>query len=327
MLAEHINRVINIIFKNMLTNINQNKIFVMKKILNMLILLIPFLVISQNDVKKCSDEKAYVNDKYVGCLNDKGNPNGFGIMTYENQDVFEGYWENGNRSGLGKYQSINGYVYEGYWKDDLKQGEGVSIEKKDSKTYTLEGIFKNDKLIEGTKVVDNGFFLTSFVVTYKSYIGVVNKTIDLLAGPGSEYEVIKTLIPGNQLFIISDKTINDYYNVIDVLSNEEGYVHKSAVELGDEVKINEIDKLFVSSGKSESLISSKIEAINVSDKTMTLIMGGSTWVFVPYGKWYINISPGNYKFIVSYTETVPYIGKVEIESGKNYKREFVIPKQ
>ena len=45
---------------------------------------------------------------------------------------------------------------------------------------------------------------------------------------------------------------------------------------------------------------------------MTLIMGGSTWIFAPYGKWYIKISPGNYKFIVSYTETIPYIGRVEI---------------
>jgi hypothetical protein len=298
----------------------------MKKKLNMLILLIPFLVISQNDVNKCSTEKTYANDKYVGCINDEGNPSGFGIMTYENQDVYEGYWGNGNRNGFGKYQSTNGYFYEGYWKDNLKNGNGFSIDKKDSKTYTLEGIFKNDQLIEGTKVVDNGFFPTSFVVTYKSYIGVVNKGVDLLAGPGSGFEIIKKLISGNQLFIISDKTINDYYNVIDILSNEEGYVHKSSVELGKEIEVNEVDILFKSSGKSESLISSTIEAINSSDKTMTLIMGGSTWIFAPYGKWYIKISPGNYKFIVSYTETIPYIGRVEIESGKNYKRDFIIVK-
>ena len=173
-------------------------------------------------------------------------------------------------------------------------------------------------------MVDNGYFLTSFVVTYKSYIGIVNKEIDLLSGPGSGFEIIKNLIPGNQLFIISDKPINDYYNVIDIVSNEEGYVHKSSIELANEVEINEVNDLFKFAGKSESLTSSRIEAINSSEKPMTLIFGGSTWLFAPKGKWFINVSPGNYKIIVSSPNVIPYIEKVEIESGKNYKREYVI---
>jgi hypothetical protein len=296
----------------------------MKNILSTVILLIPFLVISQNNVDKCIDEKTYENDNYVGCINDEGNPDGFGIMNYENQDVYEGYWKNGKRNGLGKFESTGGYFYEGNWENGLKKGEGISTEKKDSKIYTRKGIFKNDQLIEGTKVVDNGYFLTSFVVTYKSYIGIVNKEIDLLSGPGSGFEIIKNLIPGNQLFIISDKPINDYYNVIDIVSNEEGYVHKSSIELANEVEINEVNDLFKFAGKSESLTSSRIEAINSSEKPMTLIFGGSTWLFAPKGKWFINVSPGNYKIIVSSPNVIPYIEKVEIESGKNYKREYVI---
>ena len=296
----------------------------MKNILSTLILLIPFLVISQNNVDKCIDEKTYENDNYVGCINDEGNPDGFGIMNYENQDVYEGYWKNGKRNGLGKFESTGGYFYEGNWENGLKKGEGISTEKKDSKIYTRKGIFKNDQLIEGTKVVDNGYFLNSFVVTYKSYIGIVNKEIDLLSGPGSGFEIIKNLIPGNQLFIISDKPINDYYNVIDIVSNEEGYVHKSSIELANEVEINEVNDLFKFAGKSESLTSSRIEAINSSEKPMTLMFGGSTWLFAPKGKWFINVSPGNYKIIVSSPNVIPYIEKVEIESGKNYKREYVI---
>ena len=296
----------------------------MKNILTTLILLIPFLVISQNNIDKCSNEKTYENDNYVGCINDEGNPDGFGIMNYENEDVYEGHWKNGKRNGLGKFESSDGYVYEGSWESDVKKGEGTSIEKKDSKIYTRKGIFKNDQLIEGTKVVDNGYFLTSFVVTYKSYIGIVNNEINLLSGPGSGFEIIKNLIPGNQLFIISDKPINDYYNVIDIVSNEEGYVHKSFVELANEVEINEVNDLFKFAGKSESLTSSRIEAINSSEKPMTLILGGSTWLFAPKGKWFINVSPGYYKIIVSSPNVIPYIEKVEIESGKNYKREYVI---
>ena len=296
----------------------------MKNILTTLILLIPFLVISQNNIDKCSNEKTYENDNYVGCINNEGNPDGFGIMNYENQDVYEGHWKNGKRNGLGKFESSDGYVYEGSWESDVKKGEGTSIEKKDSKIYTRKGIFKNDQLIEGTKVVDNGYFLTSFVVTYKSYIGIVNNEINLLSGPGSGFEIIKNLIPGNQLFIISDKPINDYYNVIDIVSNEEGYVHKSFVELANEVEINEVNDLFKFAGKSESLTSSRIEAINSSEKPMTLILGGSTWLFAPKGKWFINVSPGYYKIIVSSPNVIPYIEKVEIESGKNYKREYVI---
>ena len=166
----------------------------MKKTLNMLILLIPFLVISQNNVDKCIDEKTYENDNYVGCINDEGNPSGFGIMTYENQDVYEGKWFNGVRDGNGVLTSANGDVYSGSWKNNMKSGKGVFVKTEDGQTFTMEGIFKNDQLIEGTKVVDNGFFPTSFVVTYKSYIGVVNKGVDLLAGPGSGFEIIKKLI-------------------------------------------------------------------------------------------------------------------------------------
>lgn len=46
-------------------------------------------------------------------------------MTYQNEDRFEGSWDNGQKNGKGKYKLINcryfysvGSVYEGNWQND-----------------------------------------------------------------------------------------------------------------------------------------------------------------------------------------------------------------
>ena len=55
-------------------------------------------------------------------------------------------------------------------------------------------------------------------------------------GPGLEYSIIKTLEAGKQIFIISDVSINNYYNIIDIESNTDGFVYKSFIETGDKVE-------------------------------------------------------------------------------------------
>ena len=298
----------------------------MKKLF-LLLLLIPVYSFGQKNIDECNNKIIIENDVYVGCINDQGIPNGYGIMTFENKDVYKGYWENGKKNGLGKYVSIEGDFYEGYWKENMKHGKGSSTEKIENEIYYRNGLFEYNQFIEGKMEVDNGYFLTQHTITYKSYIGIVkNKEINLLEGPGSGNEIITNLVPGSELFIISNKSINGYYNVIDVLSNKEGYVDVLFVDLGDEIKANDDSSNFIVTGVSDN---PKLSIINIFNNTKVIAsikMGGFNYSFSPFEKRDIDISPGDYKIIVSSPNVIPFIEKVEIEIGKNYKREYIIKK-
>ena len=165
--------------------------------------------------------------------------------------------------------------------------------------------------------------LVSFNFTYgQSYLGFVNKQVNFRQGPGTDYKVIKSLVAGNQLFITSLNTKNNYYNVIDISSNTEGYVYKSYVNLGDEVERNE-GGIFVPTGKSDNSLS-KIEVFNKTELSLTLKMGDNIYIFSPNEKTEINVKAGDYKYRASAVGVIPYIGKEIIETGMNYSWQFYI---
>lgn len=50
---------------------------------------------------------------------------GYGKMTYQNGNIYEGNWDKGKRVGLGKFTDlINKCEYDGNWFDDKANGEG-----------------------------------------------------------------------------------------------------------------------------------------------------------------------------------------------------------
>lgn len=80
--------------------------------------------------------------------------------------------------------------------------------------------------------------LISFSSFGQSHLGYVTKQVNFRAGPSITDSILISLPPGLSLFIISLLTENDYYNVIDIESNLEGYVHKSYVKVADELPEN-----------------------------------------------------------------------------------------
>ena len=120
-----------------------------------------------------------------------------------------------------------------------------------------------------------------------------------------------------------NKTVNDYYNVIDVITNEEGYVNKDYVELGKEIVVKEDTGNFKVTGVSDNPELSKVNIFNNTKVKASIKMGASNYLFSPYEKRDLNIPPGEYKIIVSSPNVIPFIEKVEFESGKNYMREYI----
>ena len=166
------------------------------------------------------------------------------------------------------------------------------------------------------------FMLTASIGFSQSYLGWVTKYVNFRQGPGTNYGVISSLKPGTQIFIVSLETENDFYNIIDITTDKEGYIHKSFVKLGDLVEKNERE-MFTPSGKTSNY-NPEIEIFNNTSLTLTLKLNFETYIFSPKQKKTITLSPGTYNYRASAPGVIPNIGTEYLESNMGYTWEFYI---
>ena len=157
----------------------------------------------------------------------------------------------------------------------------------------------------------------------QSYLGSIKENVNLRKGPSTDFAIIKSLIAGTQIFIISTKENNNYYKVIDLSTNLEGYVYSTYITLDKPVQVNE-DDLFVETGKSSLSTVSQVEVYNNTSKNLTIFIGGSNYLFSSQEKRSISIKPNEYTYRVTAAGVIPYLGKDTIKSGYNYSWEFYI---
>ena len=111
-------------------------------------------------------------------------------------------------------------------------------------------------------------FFVSQSIYSQSYLGTITKQVNFREGPSADNDIISSLKPNTQIFIVSLETENDYYNVIDIATDKEGYVHKSYVKVGKLVsKSNE--SVFVPNGKTSNY-NAEVKIFNNTNKTLTL---------------------------------------------------------
>ena len=186
----------------------------------------------------------------------------------------------------------------------------------------------NDDVSKLLPSMNSGFRNNSKTVTdirnnNQSYLGFVKQTVNLRKGPGTDFNIIKSLPTGTQIFVISTDKKNNYYNVIDLETNVEGYIYNTYVEFDKAVNINE-DDLFVESGKSSFSTVSEVKVYNNTNKTLTVFIGGSNYLFSAQEKRSINIKPNEYNYRVTAPGVIPYLGKDKVKAGYNYSWEFYI---
>ena len=75
------------------------------------------------------------------------------------------------------------------------------------------------------------FSLICNICFSQSYLGTITKQVNLRSDASSYSYIIKSLKPGSQVFISSLETETDYYNVIDIATDKEGFVKKSFVDI------------------------------------------------------------------------------------------------
>jgi hypothetical protein len=164
------------------------------------------------------------------------------------------------------------------------------------------------------------FFL--FLAHAQSYLGTVTQIVNFRSGPGTEFEKIKTIDAGSQVFIISLKTENDFYHILDIASDKEGYVHKSYVKVGEEVKESS-EKLFTVSGKSTES-SPQVNIFNNTELRLSLKVNNSIYSIEPYARRSITLAAGRFPFRASAPGVIPLIGTETFESSYIYEWEFFI---
>ena len=166
------------------------------------------------------------------------------------------------------------------------------------------------------------FLLLSNFIYSQSYLGTIIKQVNFREGSTANDNIISTLKPNTQVFIISLETENDYYNIIDIATNSEGYVHKSFVKIGKLVsKSNQ--SVFTPTGKSSSY-NSEVEIFNNTSLTLTLKMNDELYYFEPYETKNMSFSPGEYDFRASAPGVIPYLGTENLNSNQGYSWQFYI---
>lgn len=166
------------------------------------------------------------------------------------------------------------------------------------------------------------FFFVITSLHSQSYLGTISKEVNLREGPSSDYGIIRSLKAGTQIFISSLETENDFYSIINIATNEEGYVHKSFVRVGKLVARSS-ESVFTPDGDSSSY-DSEVKIFNNTSKKLTLKMNSELFYFSPYETKNISISPGEYDFRASAPGVIPYIGTERLKSNQAYSWQFYI---
>lgn len=166
------------------------------------------------------------------------------------------------------------------------------------------------------------FLFLSFQGFSQSYLGWVTKQVNFRQGPSTDYDIIKPLAAGTQIFIVSIVPENDFYNVIDIKTDLEGYIHKSYVKLGQFIEKNE-GGIFTPNGRSENY-DSEVEIFNSTSSTLTLKMNSLTYSFSPNERRKISFIPGKYEYRASSPGVIPNIGSESLSSNMQYSWKFYI---
>jgi hypothetical protein len=164
--------------------------------------------------------------------------------------------------------------------------------------------------------------LISSNVFSQAYLGVITKNVNFREEPSIDANIISSLKPNTQIFIISLVAQNDYYNVIDIANDREGFVHKSYIQIGKMVSKSD-ESVFSPTGKSSNY-NSEVKIFNNTSKTLTLKLNTELYHFGPNETKNINLTPGEYDFRASAPGVIPYIGTENLNSNQGYSWQFYI---
>jgi hypothetical protein len=166
------------------------------------------------------------------------------------------------------------------------------------------------------------FIVLSLLSFSQSYLGWTTAKVNFREQPSTGASIIGSLYPGNQIFIVSLETDDDFYNIIDIKTNTEGYVNKKFVKIGKLLRENE-QGIFTPNGQSTS-VDPDIEIFNNTSIILTLKLNSQIYSFSPYEKRTLTMSAGTISYRASAPGVIPNFGSETIKGNQGYTWQFYI---
>ena len=156
----------------------------------------------------------------------------------------------------------------------------------------------------------------------QSYLGWITSKVNFREQPSKDALILCSLKPGRQIFIVSLETDDDFYNIVDIRTNTEGYVSKKFVKVGKFVK--ESDQGTFTSSEETTSYNPSIEVFNNTNIMLSLKLNSKTYSFNPNEKSSITIIPTTMNYRASAPGVIPKYGEKTFESNHNYTWQFYI---
>ncbi len=244
-----------------------------------------------------------------------------------NNGCFEiGSSESAVRNVQGTPTSINNYNFFVVWDYG---SSSVTFENGRVKSYN--NLSRNLKICESNNIQNNSsrnnyrnqtetIISEDNDVGFNPFIGQTNSNVNFRTGPSQSNSIIKNLSAGTHVYVYSNKTINGFYKVIDIMTSDIGWIHKDYVSYVQNVDINE-SGAFQSTGHISSY-DSEVIIRNKSTYNIKLVVGNETFSLNPNSTKTVNIKPGNKYYIATAPGVIPASGHQEFESNNGYEWEF-----
>ena len=156
----------------------------------------------------------------------------------------------------------------------------------------------------------------------QSYLGYVTKQVNFRTEANTNCKIISSLQRGTALFVISKDQINGFYQVLNIETNEEGFVHSSFVQLDKMLPKNE-EGIFtpVRQTNSEEPV---IKIHNNTSLTLTLKLNDELYTFSPQQRKTLALSSGSYSYRASAPGVLPDYGTEVMQNNYEYEWSFYV---
>lgn len=166
------------------------------------------------------------------------------------------------------------------------------------------------------------FLISNYFAFGQHYLGQTIKSVNLRISPDIDSEIIKKLEAKQSIFIFGIEIENNFYHVIDIANDIEGYLHKDYVKLIKPIARNQ-GETFTKDNDIEEY-NSKVKIYNNTNRKLTLRLNSSIYFFIQYERKEIDISSGYYDILASSSGVIPYSGGDDLISKTAYSWEFYI---
>ena len=152
------------------------------------------------------------------------------------------------------------------------------------------------------------------------------KKANLRASADVKSDIILELPQGNLLVLLAKESSGGWYNVIDVETSQEGWIHGNNIEV-QFTNERQISKPTLARTATERSDANPYVIIkNDSENTLYLKLGANRYVIEPNYSKRVDLISGSYKFYATSPKVLPDIGEISFERGAYYTWRFYTQK-